>query len=103
MDDEALDLAPRAPPGVIAAEQSPGRLTGLLPDPLGADHQRDGPGRLRHLLAVDDLERGHPDDLVAQSGRGAIEVGQFLGGNQHRQAGLATAGQQRDHVIGAEG
>ena len=91
-----------APAGVVAAEQPAADLAGLLPHLLGARHLRDRPRRARHVLAVDDLDRGDAEHLVAQAGGGAIEVGELLGGDQHGQARLAPAREQRDHVVGAE-
>ena len=49
-----------------------------------------------------DLDRRVAEHLVAQAGRGAIEVGELLRGQQDADARLAAAGQQRDHVVGAE-
>ena len=47
---------------------------------------------------MDDLDRGEAEHLVAQAAAGAVEVGELLGGQQHADAGLAPAGQQREHV-----
>jgi hypothetical protein len=52
---------------------------------------------------VDDLERGDADDLIAQPGGRPVEVGQLLGGDQRGHSRLAATGQERDHVVGAEG
>ena len=36
---------------------------------------------------MDDLHRGDAEHLVAEPGRGAVEVGQLLGGEQRRDSG----------------
>ena len=74
----------------------------LLPHPLGAGHLGDHLGRLGHVLAVGDLDADDAEHLVAEAGPGALEVGHLLGGEQDADARLAAAGQQREHVVGAE-
>ncbi len=101
--DEALDLTPRPAAGVVAAEPPAGDLAGLLPHPFGARYLGDRPCRLGHLLTVDDLERRHADDLIAQATGGPIEIGQLLGRDQDRHPRLATSGQQADQMVGAQG
>ena len=56
-----------------------------------------------HLLAVGDGDGGDAEHLIAEATPGALQVGELLGGEQHADAGLAPAGQQRQHVVGAEG
>ena len=53
-------------------------------------------------MTVRQLQRGDPEHLVTEAGRGTLEIRELLGGQQHADAGLAAAGQQRQHVVGAE-
>ncbi len=49
-----------------------------------------------------DLDRGQAQDLVAEARRGALEVGELLGREQHADAGLTPARDERQQVVGAE-
>ena len=101
MHDRLLDLVPGA-----TARESPAaerrQLPRLAPDALGPGQTRDRDGGGVDLLAVCELQRRDPEHLVAKPRRRPLEICELLGGQQHADAGLPAAGQQRQHVVGAE-
>ena len=49
-----------------------------------------------------ELDRGDAQHLVAEAGRGALEIGELLGGQKHAHPGFSSARQQRQHMVGPE-
>ena len=55
-------------------------LEGLLPGLGRAGQAREAFGGLGDVLAMDDLDRGVAEHLVAEPDRDAFEIGELLGG-----------------------
>ena len=101
MHDVLLDLVPGAAAATAASERAVD-LPRLGPHPFGPGELGDRPRRRRDVLAVGDLDRRQPQDLVAEARGGALEIGQLLGRQQDADAGLASTRYQRQQVVGAE-